>query len=315
MINDQFFEKPFKSDFDFRFLLFLSRNNAWVTVGDDVYKVTIKDIVKSANKVVNNQSMWVNDFVHLSSSQENDLKLKLSNTLISASELEGGSATADIDASHSKVVADMSLKIKSYDYNRLSMLYWNEIKGGTLEGEVVVIHLTAENFDSLYAKEISNDSSLASIISNYSSLKQNAVKDAQCSAIWLAAAAGDSEILNYLISESSDIDINSTYQGKSILQAMNEADPLQDTPFNYIQYPKNLSDYAKTLEILIEHGLSEKSMKSFYDNRNSSNGEVKLFAKYQSDRNGLYGLLSSRFAQTTNLNIDQKEMSAFTLTK
>lgn len=56
-----------------------------------------------------------------------------------------------------------------------------------------------------------------------------------------AAASGDDEQLLSLFNEFNDIDINRNYKGRSIIEAMFDANPKSDLPFKSIQ-----SDYKNS---------------------------------------------------------------------
>ena len=297
----------------FRYLLYLSRGNRWIAVGGDVYQLTIKDIVKDATRYENGKPSYYHEHEAIhednSSEKEDNLKLKLSRSEFSRTALEGGYHDG-YAGEYRELVEPLNLNIDAHFYHRLAVSYYEIDKQNPkyLDNQFICICLFAENYDEVFSNKLDaakTDEERKQMIANYDEQKKFAEEEAIKNPIWLAAASGDNELLADLLEDETNIDLNSTFKGKTILNAMLDG----TAAFTYIipNY-NNKIDYAATLDTLLKHGLDKSKLQQFYDAHTSGNQHPTMYAKPVDDQNGLLPIIQTQLSVQQNIS-DQLKAS------
>jgi len=302
---------------DLRYLLYLSRNNNWVNVDGDLYKITIKHIVKETQRYKEGKLCWAEEHELVSSSNEPDkesnLKLHLSQTAFSTTVHAGGNKD-QYYGEHSDLLSDLELNISSHFFEHLCVSYYakDKYEPDYLSSQLMNICLYAENFDSIFTQQIdslTNDEERIIMIKGYQEQKKLAYEEASKNAIWSAASSGDYKLLEYLLENipTETINLNSTFNGKYILKTMFDNNPKTDIPFKSIMYPKKpKQDYTLTFNLLIKHGLDKEKVAEFYSHYCSANTETVLYPQKLKDHNELIPIIESYLYLQESAKIHKK---------
>ncbi|VEB39374.1 Uncharacterised protein [Legionella sainthelensi] len=254
MIKNNIIEKNLESidKDDLRYFFYLSSHNAWVNVAGDLFKLKIKNRVVTTEKQVGRTVYFNKEYRPVTKQEELELKTLIGKNAMDPFVCGVSSASLQLDATENKDLPDLSLKSIQKTFTRI---HFNL-------GDQHSIELSIElyNFDNEFVHQLNTLTSTEEkkhLILEYKNQFITAQEDAKANAFWKAAASGDDEQLLSLFNEFNDFDINRNYKGRSIVEAMFDANPKSDLPFKSIQ-----SDYKKTVELLLSHSLEKQIIES-----------------------------------------------------
>lgn len=262
---------------DLRYLIYLSRNNAWVMIDDEPYQLELRTKLFLDDKLLGNLPAY--------SSEEGRLSPRMVAFIRStATEAIGtqaifGRNNIRLDALSAEQLKTELCKSDNYEFAAKDIATWEGVEAkfvsdlnlnhveknalilvqGRKNDFNMYIYTYRANFDAVYGNEAGR---LVSVEHNdqeekrqhdiYKFRKAEACMDAKRNAIWLAAASGDNTQLSLLLKEYTDVDLKSAYLGKTIIQAMFDADPEVDFPFK-----TGTPNYGAVIDLLVQHGLKK----------------------------------------------------------
>ncbi|KTC92339.1 hypothetical protein [Legionella cincinnatiensis] len=254
MIKNDIIEKNLESGDknDLRYLFYLSSHNAWVNVAGDLFKLKITNSVETIENQVGSMIYFNKEYRPVTEQAELKLKTLISKNAIEAFVCGVSSDRAQLDATENKELRGLSLKSIQKVFTNI---HFNLESHRTIE-----LSIELYNFDNEFVHQLNALTSTEEkkhLISEYKNRFIAAQEDALANAFWKAAASGDYEQLLLLFNELNDFNINRSYEGRSIIEAMFAANPKIDLPFKSRQ-----PDYKKTVELLLSHGLEKQIIDS-----------------------------------------------------
>ena len=222
---------------DFRYMMYLARNNAWVQIGNDLYHISISDIIEPIH--ANEQQASTNDVVtHLTLEEENDVKMAISKAATSAC-----STSPFISLPTRPELRYLDIIEGSYDNVHVSL---------GEHGHGCTIKINVENFDAYFAKKYLPSATATDYLAQHTALKAEAENEALQNAFWLAASSGDYKMLQTLFEEKPDFNFNENKNNNG--HAVNIIQCMFESRQNNLPY-HNGSNYEETFAILKQHGL------------------------------------------------------------
>ncbi len=224
---------------DFRNLVYLSKNDEWVNAGGELYRLKIVSRIETVERQEGSATYFDKIEHPLSSKNEFAFKLLIGKEAQIVSVFSVSSSNNSIDISKHDKLPDLKISPCFYDFSRLYI----ETKNHHLELRVQI-----ENYDFHFLKmfsDVTDEDSKSDLIFDYANSRNEAMIASFKSEIWQAAASGDHLRLSILLNKKPSIDLYSTYKGKTLIEAMFNAKPEYDIPFE-----AQKSDYKKTLALL-----------------------------------------------------------------
>lgn len=246
---------------ELRYFMYLTRRPGWVLLGGEPHQFQIThEILKDEQPalMIDLNSFSMGSMMAMAFREQPRREL-------SAAEIEAihvkaakeadycfsNSASSSSGTGSTKSFSLSEFKVRKFSYAREAVSY------NRLHIADTYVAATMKNFDAYYLEEMANFSKKERkvMMDAHKANKALAVMAAKKNAIWMAAASGDSKQLKLLLDEFPEVDLHSTYAGRSLVQAMFQADPQKDFPFK-----NNKPNYVKCLEHLVAHGFDEKQV-------------------------------------------------------
>lgn len=227
---------------DFRWLMYLARNGAWVNVAGDTYHIAIMNRNQSIERAEGDTIYYDNEIIPISAEDENKYKLILSKLAMRIFITSSSKGTSELTAEKNQFgLPDLQMDIKKFDYLRTSI--------SLAENRSINLHISITNFDYEFCQKLTSATheERKKLVSNYKSEREAAFHEADKNEIWLAASSGDSQQLSRLLDIHKTINLtNECYNGKNILQSIFDFQPGKDIPFSEIKKP----NWEETIQLL-----------------------------------------------------------------
>ena len=236
---------------ELRYLFYLSRKNAWVQMGYELVKFNLIVLVGTKKRQEGEITYFDRNDLTLNESQSDELKRFFARYLGYISISHIGKSDGEIEASDHPDLPNLALNYLSIDFYSMTIYKdWQDERFENFPNKLTV-QAKMENYDLLFMNQFNCHSleEQKESIKQYSVNKEAAFNEAFKNAVWLAAASGDSKQLTLLLNERPDFDLQETYQGKNIFQAMFSAEGFFRRPFL-----NEISDYQATVGLLLENG-------------------------------------------------------------
>jgi hypothetical protein len=236
---------------ELRYLFYLSRNDAWVSMDDELVKFNLLDLIETVERP-EGKRIFFDKKLHPFNQHDSDKCKHLFSKIVNHIAIFAVDSNGrTIEATGHPTLPPLKINVYVRDMYDLTIFRDPSDQNFQTIKHNISVHATLKNYDALFIERFNalNLDGKINAIEQYALDKKEAFNEAFKNAVWLAVASGDSKQLALLLDERKDFDIHELYKGKNVIQAMFSATREYQRPFL-----NEKSDYATTLDILLAKG-------------------------------------------------------------